>query len=140
MGERVRLGRQIGRNGNLWYRFTQTSCSLEYSNAGRTCCPTTGHRDRGRTEDESRRGKARHRAGEARLRRSQIAGQDTRSDAVAIHAMVPLMNMFGYADPLRQNSDERATFTMQFDHYAEAPPNISSPDDPPFGPAVGMRA
>jgi hypothetical protein len=35
----------------------------------------------------------------------------------------------------------RATFTMRFDHYATAPPNVSSPnDDPPFRPAIGMRA
>jgi elongation factor G len=73
-----------------------------------------------------------------RLRRSEIAEQDTRSDAVAIHAMVPLMNMFGYASALREKSGGRATFTMQFDHYAVAPPN-NGPDDP-FGPAVGMRA
>ncbi|SHN78979.1 translation elongation factor EF-G [Bradyrhizobium erythrophlei] len=75
-----------------------------------------------------------------RLRRSQITGQDTRSDVVVVHAMVPLMNMFGYASPLRENSSGRATFTMRFDHYAEAPPNVSGPDDPPFGPAIGMRA
>jgi elongation factor G len=73
-----------------------------------------------------------------RLRRSEIAEQDTRSDAVAIHAMVPLMNMFGYASALREKSGGRATFTMQFDHYAVAPPN-NGPDDP-FGPAIGMRA
>jgi elongation factor G len=74
-----------------------------------------------------------------RLRRSQITGQDTRSDVVAVRAMVPLMNMFGYASPLRGNSGGRATFTMRFDHYAEAPPNTTSPDDPPFRPAIGMR-
>jgi elongation factor G len=75
-----------------------------------------------------------------RLRRGQITGQDTRSDAVAVHAMVPLMNMFGYASPLRENSSGRATFTMRFDHYAEAPPVVSGPGDPPFRPAIGMRA
>ena len=74
-----------------------------------------------------------------RLRRAQIAEQDTRSDAVAVRAIVPLMNMFGYASPLHQNSNGRATFTMQFDHYAPAPPN-NGPSDPPFRPAVGMRA
>ncbi|WP_371261198.1 MULTISPECIES: hypothetical protein [unclassified Bradyrhizobium] len=51
--------------------------------------------------------------------------------------MVPLMNMFGYTNGLRVAGRGRATFTMQFDHYAPAPPND---DDPPFGPAVGMRA
>ncbi len=76
-----------------------------------------------------------------RLRRSQIAEQDTRGEVVAIHALVPLMNLFGYAIPLREKSGGRATFTMQFDQHAEAPPNISGPDDDdPFEPAIGMRA
>jgi elongation factor G len=76
-----------------------------------------------------------------KLRRSQLTGQDTRAGVVGIDAMVPLMNMFGYASPLRQKSDGRATFTMRFDHYAATPPNVSSPnDDPPFRPAIGMRA
>jgi elongation factor G len=72
-----------------------------------------------------------------RLRRGQITEQDTRSDAVTIHTTVPLMNMFGYVNALRQKSMGRATFTMRFDHYAPAGPND---EDPPFGPAMGMRA
>ena len=75
-----------------------------------------------------------------KLRRAEITEQDTRGDFVTVHAMVPLMNMFGYTAPLRQKTGDRATFIMQFDHYAEAPPNVSGPDDPPFAPAVGMRA
>jgi elongation factor G len=51
------------------------------------------------------------------LRRGQIRG-----NATVIDVMVPLMNMFGYVDNLRSTSQGRATFTMQFDHYAEAPP------------------
>jgi translation elongation factor EF-G len=47
--------------------------------------------------------------------------------------------MFGYAIPLHEKSGGRATFTMQFDHYATAPPNYTVPD-PPFRPAIGMRA
>jgi len=74
-----------------------------------------------------------------KLRRARLTGQDTLSDTVAIHAMAPLMNMFGYSSPLHQKSNGRARFTMQFDHYAVAPPNYSGPDDPPFRPAVGMR-
>jgi elongation factor G len=71
-------------------------------------------------------------------RRGQIKGQDVRGNANVINAMVPLMNMFGYVNDLRSTSHGRATFTMQFDHYAEAPllPN----NDPPFRPATGMRA
>jgi elongation factor G len=74
-----------------------------------------------------------------RLRRGQITEQDARGDTVAIHATVPLINMFGYAIPLHENSAGRATFTMRFDHYAPAPPN-AGPSDPTFRPAIGMRA
>jgi elongation factor G len=75
-----------------------------------------------------------------KLRRGQIAGLGTRDGAVVIEAAVPLMDLFGYAGPLRQKSNGRATFSMRFDHYAPAPPNVSHDDDPPFPPAVGMRA
>ena len=76
--------------------------------------------------------------GDLNLRRSQIQGQDTPGHANVIHAMVPLMNMFGYVNNLRSMSQGRATFTMRFDHYAPAAPKIGG--DPPFGPALGMRA
>lgn len=71
------------------------------------------------------------------LRRGRILGQDARGDVDVISALVPLMNMFGYTSALRQKSMGSATFSMQFDHYAPAGPND---DDPPFGPAIGMRA
>jgi elongation factor G len=73
-----------------------------------------------------------------KLRRGHIRGQDTRGNANVINAMVPLMNMFGYLKDLRSMSHGRATFTMQFDHYAESP--LRPDDDPPFRPAIGMRA
>jgi elongation factor G len=75
--------------------------------------------------------------GDMNLRRGQIQGQDTRGKLNVVHAMVPLMNMFGYVNDLRSMSQGRATFTMQFDHYAPASP---PEDDPPFRPAIGMRA
>jgi elongation factor G len=75
-----------------------------------------------------------------KLRRGQIIGQDIRGDALVIDAMVPLMNLFDYVGPLRQKSNGRATFTMRFAHYAPASPNVTSDDDPPFRPAIGMRA
>jgi elongation factor G len=62
---------------------------------------------------------------------------DSRGNARVINAMVSLASMFGYADALRAMSSGRATFTMQFDRYAEVP---SSNDNPPFRPAIGMRA
>jgi elongation factor G len=49
---------------------------------------------------------------------------------VGIDAMVPLMNMFGYANPLRQKSNGRASFIMRFDHYATALPSLTRPLDP----------
>ena len=71
-------------------------------------------------------------------KRGQLLGQDGHVDAVVIHALVPLMNLFGYATDLREKSNGRASFVMQFDHYAPAPPNVPH-DDPPFRPAIGMR-
>jgi elongation factor G len=71
------------------------------------------------------------------LRRAQIQGQDMRGNANIINAMVPLMNMFGYVNNLRSMSQGRATFTMQFDHYAPAP---MPEGNPPFRPAMAMRA
>jgi elongation factor G len=71
-----------------------------------------------------------------RLRRGEVTGEDMRDDTVVIHALVPLMNMFGYSGALRQKSMDRATFTMWLDHYAPVP----LPDDDPFRPAIGKRA
>jgi len=64
--------------------------------------------------------------GDLNSRRGQIQGQDMRGNANVINAMVPLMNMFGYVNNLRSMSQGRATFTMQFDHYAEAPATVSA--------------
>ena len=59
--------------------------------------------------------------GDLNSRRGQIQGQDMRGNANVVTAMVPLNNMFGYVSNLRSMSQGRATFTMQFDHYAEVP-------------------
>ncbi|WP_108817023.1 elongation factor G [Loktanella sp. Alg231-35] len=63
--------------------------------------------------------------GDLTSRRGQVQGQDTRGVAIAIDAMVPLANMFGYINTLRSMSSGRAQFTMQFDHYDPVPSNIS---------------
>ena len=63
--------------------------------------------------------------GDLTSRRGQVQGQDTRGNAIAIDAMVPLANMFGYINTLRSMSSGRAQFTMQFDHYDPVPQNIS---------------
>ena len=59
--------------------------------------------------------------GDLNSRRGQIQGQDMRGNAKVITAMVPLANMFAYVNNLRSMTQGRATFTMQFDHYAEVP-------------------
>lgn len=61
--------------------------------------------------------------GDLNSRRGQIQGQDMRGNAVVVAAMVPLANMFGYVNNLRSFSQGRASYTMQFDHYAEVPRN-----------------
>ena len=63
--------------------------------------------------------------GDLTSRRGQVTGQDSRGNAVAIAAFVPLANMFGYINNLRSMSSGRAQFTMQFDHYEPVPSNIS---------------
>ncbi|MEM8793914.1 MAG: elongation factor G, partial [Pseudomonadota bacterium] len=63
--------------------------------------------------------------GDLTSRRGMVQGQETRGNAIAINAFVPLANMFGYIDTLRSMSQGRANFTMQFDHYEPVPQNIS---------------
>ena len=63
--------------------------------------------------------------GDLTSRRGQVQGQDTRGNAIAIDAQVPLANMFGYINTLRSMSSGRAQFTMLFDHYEAVPQNIS---------------
>jgi elongation factor G len=76
--------------------------------------------------------------GDLHLRRGQIQSREMRGNTAVINASKPLMDMFGYANALRVMSEGRAAFTMQFDCYAPAPPFPD--DDPPFRPAIGMRA
>ena len=63
--------------------------------------------------------------GDLTSRRGMVLGQDTRGNAIAIDANVPLANMFGYINTLRSMSSGRANFTMQFSHYDSVPQNIS---------------
>ena len=63
--------------------------------------------------------------GDLTSRRGQVQGQDSRGNAIAIDAFVPLANMFGYINTLRSMSSGRAQFSMQFDHYEGVPQNIS---------------
>ncbi len=63
--------------------------------------------------------------GDITARRGRPMGQESRGNAIAIDAMVPLAEMFGYATSLRSNTQGRGNFTMEFDHYEEVPKNIS---------------
>ncbi|HVW15337.1 MAG TPA: elongation factor G [Mucilaginibacter sp.] len=62
--------------------------------------------------------------GDLNRRRGQLQGMDTRAGAQVIKAQVPLSEMFGYVTQLRTITSGRATSTMEFDHYAEAPRNV----------------
>jgi len=63
--------------------------------------------------------------GDITSRRGRPEGQESRGNALALKAMVPLSEMFGYATALRSNTQGRATSTMTFDHYAQVPKSIS---------------
>jgi elongation factor G len=63
--------------------------------------------------------------GDLNSRRGQIQGTDTRGNAQAIEAMVPLANMFGYVNQLRSFTQGRAQYSMQFSHYDEVPANVA---------------
>ena len=62
--------------------------------------------------------------GDITSRRGKPMGQESRGNALAIDAMVPLAEMFGYVTSLRSNTQGRGNFTMVFDHYEEVPRNI----------------
>ncbi len=63
--------------------------------------------------------------GDITSRRGRPLGQESRGNALAIDAMVPLSEMFGYATSLRSNTQGRGNFSMVFDHYEETPKNIA---------------
>jgi len=63
--------------------------------------------------------------GDITSRRGRPMGQESRGNALAIDAMVPLSEMFGYATSLRSNTQGRGNFVMVFDHYEEVPRNIA---------------
>lgn len=63
--------------------------------------------------------------GDITARRGRPMGQEARGNALAIEAMVPLAEMFGYVTTLRSNTQGRGNFTMTFDHYEEVPKNIT---------------
>ncbi len=64
--------------------------------------------------------------GDLNRRRGIVHGMDDSPMGKIIRAEVPLGEMFGYATDLRSASQGRATFTMEFDKYAEAPQNVAN--------------
>jgi elongation factor G len=64
--------------------------------------------------------------GDLSSRRANIGGMETRSDGVSqIQADAPLGEMFGYATNLRNTSQGRGSFTMEFDQYQPVPESLA---------------
>ncbi len=63
--------------------------------------------------------------GDLSSRRGMIQGMDDNASGKVIKAEVPLAEMFGYSTVLRSMSQGRATYSMEFKHYAEAPKNVA---------------
>ncbi|MBP5448509.1 MAG: elongation factor G [Spirochaetales bacterium] len=63
--------------------------------------------------------------GDINKKRGRVENQEDKKGIKTIDAKVPLANMFGYATQLRSLSQGRANYTMQFDHYEEAPRNVA---------------
>lgn len=70
-------------------------------------------------------------------RRGKITGREIRDADVVVKALVPLVTMFKYVDILRLMSRDRATYTIQFDHYAPVPTAYRDPPPPPAVAAYG---
>ena len=62
--------------------------------------------------------------GDLNGRRGQISGVEVRGGAQVMSAAVPLASMFGYVNSLRSMSQGRASYTMQFSHYAQVPATV----------------
>jgi elongation factor G len=63
--------------------------------------------------------------GDLNRRRARILGMEPRAGAQTVKCEVPLAEMFGYSTDLRSNSQGRATFTMEYHHYAAVPTHVA---------------
>ena len=63
--------------------------------------------------------------GDLNSRRGQIQSMDERHGARVVSALVPLSEMFGYVGDLRSRTQGRASYSMQFDSYAQVPNNVA---------------
>ena len=64
--------------------------------------------------------------GDLNRKRAIIEHTEHQSRAHVIHAKVPLSEMFGYASDLRSATQGRASYSMQFDSYAQVPTNVAT--------------
>ncbi|WP_086243888.1 MULTISPECIES: elongation factor G [Campylobacter] len=63
--------------------------------------------------------------GDLNRRRGQISSMDERGGNKIVTAFCPLAEMFGYSTDLRSQTQGRASYSMEFDHYEEVPKNVS---------------
>jgi elongation factor G len=63
--------------------------------------------------------------GDLNRRRGMMRGMDDRNGAKVLKADVPLSEMFGYVTQLRTITSGRASSSMEFSHYSEAPKNVA---------------
>jgi elongation factor G len=63
--------------------------------------------------------------GDLNSRRGRIQSMDARGGTQIVNSRVPLSEMFGYATDLRSSTQGRATYSMHFDRYEQAPGNVS---------------
>jgi elongation factor G len=63
--------------------------------------------------------------GDLNRRRGQVNNMSDRAGNKIVDAFVPLSEMFGYSTDLRSNTQGRATYSMEFDHYEEVPKNVA---------------
>ena len=64
--------------------------------------------------------------GDLNSRRGQIQAMDERAGSRVVKALVPLSEMFGYVGDLRSRTQGRASYSMQFDSYAQVPANVAT--------------
>ena len=64
--------------------------------------------------------------GDLNSRRGQIQAMEERAGARVVKALVPLSEMFGYVGDLRSRTQGRASYSMQFDSYAQVPQNVAT--------------
>ena len=64
--------------------------------------------------------------GDLNSRRGQVQAMEERSGARVVKARVPLSEMFGYVGDLRSRTQGRASYSMQFDSYAQVPQAVAT--------------